>query len=98
MSAHRLCVRQLYAIVPNGVIMSKETQDTCVHDYGGKCRSAVHDKGKTSIDKCKACAGYINLRTTHNRALLKRLRNERNKINLEIALILHDIDNYEKKQ
>jgi hypothetical protein len=43
----------------------------CVHAYAGICRSAVHDRGKTSVRKCALCKGYKNYRLVKNEAHMR---------------------------
>jgi hypothetical protein len=68
----------------------------CVFDYGGECQSAKYNRGATSRAKCKACEGYVAIRVSHNRELLRRLRAERRRLSAEIAILLHDIAESER--
>ena len=66
-------------------------KDICVFNDHGKCMSAIHNRGRAYKSKCGKCPGYESKRELQERAILARLRAERQEKLDEIAQILDEL-------
>jgi hypothetical protein len=65
-------------------------KDICVFNSDGKCMSAVHNRGRAYKSKCRRCPGYESKRELQERAIVQRLRAERQEKLDEIVQILDE--------